>query len=302
MGNKIKYNKDYESKMVKRVSAVGILGNILLVLFKLFSGIIGNSAAMVSDAIHSASDVVATLVAFIGVRASKKEADSKHPYGHERIECVASLILGSILLITGFLIGVAAFKKVIEGQNHDLKTPGVIALVAAMVSIVSKELMYRYTKHIAEKINSDAFMADAWHHRSDAFSSIGSLIGIGGAMIGFPIMDPLAGMVICIFIFKVAIDVIRVAIDKMLDTSCGEEYESKMREFILEQEGVEGVDLLRTRTFGNKIYIDAEIVVDGDLRLREAHSIAERVHNKVENNFDNIKHIMIHVNPTSEVK
>lgn len=296
MNNK-KIDDNYEQKMIKQVSAVGIFGNVLLVIFKLFAGIIGNSAAMVSDAIHSASDVVATLVAFIGVRASKKEADSKHPYGHERIECVASLILGSILFMTGIGIGIASVKKIILGQSDGIESPKEIALIAAIISIVTKEVMFRYTRAVAKKLNSDAFMADAWHHRSDAFSSIGSLIGIGAAMLGFKIMDPIAGLIICIFIFKIAFDVIMVAISKMLDTSCGKEYEDKMTNFISAQEGVIGVDLLRTRTFGNKIYVDAEISVDGDLRLREAHSIAERVHNEVENNFDNIKHIMIHVNP-----
>lgn len=296
MNNK-KIDDNYEQKMIKQVSAVGIFGNVLLVIFKLFAGIIGNSAAMVSDAIHSASDVVATLVAFIGVRASKKEADSKHPYGHERIECVASLILGSILFMTGIGIGIASVKKIILGQSDGIESPKEIALIAAIISIVTKEVMFRYTRAIARKLNSDAFMADAWHHRSDAFSSIGSLIGIGAAMLGFKIMDPIAGLIICIFIFKIAFDVIMVAISKMLDTSCGKEYEDKMTNFISAQEGVIGVDLLRTRTFGNKIYVDAEISVDGNLRLREAHSIAERVHNEVENNFDNIKHIMIHVNP-----
>lgn len=296
MNNK-KIDDNYEQKMIKQVSAVGIFGNVLLVIFKLFAGIIGNSAAMVSDAVHSASDVVATLVAFIGVRASKKEADSKHPYGHERIECVASLILGSILFMTGIGIGIASIKKIILGQSDGIESPKEIALIAAIISIVTKELMFRYTRAVAKKLNSDAFMADAWHHRSDAFSSIGSLIGIGAAMLGFKIMDPIAGLIICIFIFKIAFDVIMVAISKMLDTSCGKEYEDKMTNFISAQEGVIGVDLLRTRTFGNKIYVDAEISVDGDLRLREAHSIAERVHNEVENNFDNIKHIMIHVNP-----
>lgn len=296
MNNK-KIDDNYEQKMIKQVSAVGIFGNVLLVIFKLFAGIIGNSAAMVSDAVHSASDVVATLVAFIGVRASKKEADSKHPYGHERIECVASLILGSILFMTGIGIGIASVKKIILGQSDGIESPKEIALIAAIISIVTKELMFRYTRAVAKKLNSDAFMADAWHHRSDAFSSIGSLIGIGAAMLGFKIMDPIAGLIICIFIFKIAFDVIMVAISKMLDTSCGKEYEDKMTNFISAQEGVIGVDLLRTRTFGNKIYVDAEISVDGDLRLREAHSIAERVHNEVENNFDNIKHIMIHVNP-----
>lgn len=296
MNNK-KIDDNYEQKMIKQVSAVGIFGNVLLVIFKLFAGIIGNSAAMVSDAVHSASDVVATLVAFIGVRASKKEADSKHPYGHERIECVASLILGSILFMTGIGIGIASVKKIILGQSDGIESPKEIALIAAIISIVTKELMFRYTRAVAKKLNSDAFMADAWHHRSDAFSSIGSLIGIGAAMLGFKIMDPIAGLIICIFIFKIAFDVIMVAISKMLDTSCGKEYEDKMTNFISAQEGVIGVDLLRTRTFGNKIYVDAEISVDGNLRLREAHSIAERVHNEVENNFDNIKHIMIHVNP-----
>lgn len=296
MNNK-KIDDKYEQKMIKQVSAVGIFGNVLLVIFKLFAGIIGNSAAMVSDAIHSASDVVATLVAFIGVRASKKEADSKHPYGHERIECVASLILGSILFMTGIGIGIASVKKIILGQSDGIESPKEIALIAAIISIVTKEVMFRYTRAVAKKLNSDAFMADAWHHRSDAFSSIGSLIGIGAAMLGFKIMDPIAGLIICIFIFKIAFDVIMVAISKMLDTSCGKEYEDKMTNFISAQEGVIGVDLLRTRTFGNKIYVDAEISVDGNLRLREAHSIAERVHNEVENNFDNIKHIMIHVNP-----
>lgn len=296
MNNK-KIDDNYEQKMIKQVSAVGIFGNVLLVIFKLFAGIIGNSAAMVSDAIHSASDVVATLVAFIGVRASKKEADSKHPYGHERIECVASLILGSILFMTGIGIGIASVKKIILGQSDGIESPKEIALIAAIISIITKEVMFRYTRAIARKLNSDAFMADAWHHRSDAFSSIGSLIGIGAAMLGFKIMDPIAGLIICIFIFKIAFDVIMVAISKMLDTSCGKEYEDKMTNFISAQEGVIGVDLLRTRTFGNKIYVDAEISVDGNLRLREAHSIAERVHNEVENNFDNIKHIMIHVNP-----
>lgn len=296
MNNK-KIDDNYEQKMIKQVSAVGIFGNVLLVIFKFFAGIIGNSAAMVSDAVHSASDVVATLVAFIGVIASKKEADSKHPYGHERIECVASLILGSILFMTGIGIGIASVKKIILGQSDGIESPKEIALIAAIISIVTKEVMFRYTRAVAKKLNSDAFMADAWHHRSDAFSSIGSLIGIGAAMLGFKIMDPIAGLIICIFIFKIAFDVIMVAISKMLDTSCGKEYEDKMTNFISAQEGVIGVDLLRTRTFGNKIYVDAEISVDGNLRLREAHSIAERVHNEVENNFDNIKHIMIHVNP-----
>lgn len=170
-------------------------------------------------------------------------------------------------------------------------------MVAAVVSIVSKEAMYWYTRYYAKILDSTAFLADAWHHRSDALSSVGSLIGIGGAMMGVPVLDPIASVVICLCILKVAYDILKDALRKMLDTSCSEEYEAEIRTFIAGQEGVVRLDVLRTRMFGNKVFIDAEIAVDGELSLRHAHSIAEAVHDGVEQNFKNIKHIMIHVNP-----
>ena len=149
-------------------------------------------------------------------------------------------------------------------------------------------------------MNSPAFMADAWHHRSDAFSSIGSLIGVGGAMLGWPVLDSLASVVICLFILKVAYDILKDALSKMLDTSRGEEYEAHLREYVLAQEDVLGVALLQSRTFGNRVYIDLVIQVDGELKLRDAHAIAERVHSCVERDFPDIKHIMIHVDPAEE--
>ena len=172
-----------------------------------------------------------------------------------------------------------------------------IALAAAIVSIVGKEAMYWYTRHYALLIHSSAFLADAWHHRSDAFSSIGSLIGIAGAMLGFPVLDSVASVVICLFILKVSYDIIKDAVTKLLDTSCGAEYEEKLRRFVAGQNGVEGVDLLHTRMFGNKVYIDLEIEVNGDKTLREAHAVAERVHTDVEGAVPEVKHVMIHVNP-----
>lgn len=285
------------NKIFNQISMVGIFGNILLTAFKLFAGIVSNSGAMISDAIHSMSDVFATFIAWLGVRFSAKEADAAHPYGHERMECVASLVLGTILLITGIGIGLSGIEKIAAGNYEELAAPGILALIAALVSIFTKEAMYWYTKHYAEILNSAAFMADAWHHRSDALSSIGSLLGIGGAILGYPVLDPIASVVICVFILKVSYDILKDALDKMLDTSCPPEYEQKLEDFILSCQGVERLDVLHTRMFGNMIYIDAEIAVDGDLSLRDAHAIAEQIHDGVERYFENIKHIMIHVNP-----
>lgn len=288
---------EQENKMIKKVSFVGIFGNIVLTAFKLFAGIYGKSGAMVSDAVHSLSDVFATLIAFLGVKLSKQAADQRHPYGHERMECVASLILGMILLLTGLGIGKVGLENIMSGDYEKLAIPGVIALVAAIVSIVTKEAMYWYTRHYAKILNSPAFMADAWHHRSDAFSSIGSLIGIAGAMMGYPVLDSVASVVICLFILKVAYDILKDAIMEMLDTSCGEEYEKQLIDFITQQQDVVCVDMLHSRMFGNKVYVDLEIEVDGSKPLVESHAIAEQVHASVEQTFTDIKHIMIHVNP-----
>lgn len=286
-----------EKRIMRQVTAVGIAGNVVLVIFKLYAGIRGGSGAMVSDAVHSLSDVFATFVAFIGVRISRKAPDSAHPYGHDRFECLASMILGVILLCTGIGIGASGAETIISGDFGSLAAPGVIALVAAAVSIATKEAMYWYTRHYARKLNSSAFMADAWHHRSDAFSSVGSLIGIAGARMGFPVMDAIACVIICIFILKVGFGILKDAVDKMLDTSCGGKWDEGMAAFILSQPGVERVDLLQSRKFGDRIYLDVEIAVNGDMSLSDAHRIAEQVHDNVEKEHPEIKHIMIHENP-----
>ena len=283
--------------IVNRVTSIGIIGNVILSLFKFLAGIFGHSSAMISDAIHSLSDVLATFIAWLGIRLSMQAPDREHPYGHERLECVASLLLGAILFGTGLMIGLSGLKTILAGHYEELQAPECIALIAAVVSIATKEGMFWYTRHYAKVLNSAAFMADAWHHRSDALSSIGSLIGIGGAMLGFPILDPLASVAIAVCIIKVAYDILKDAVSKMLDTACSSEYEKKLADFISAQDGVDRLDVLHTRMFGNKIYIDAEISVDGDKSLTDAHEIAESVHTQVEKHFDNIKHIMIHVNP-----
>lgn len=291
-----------EEIAVRKMSAVSLIGNTILSVFKLAAGAIGRSPAMISDAVHSMSDVFSTFIAMIGVKLASRKADRDHPYGHDRFECVASIILCGILLAAGVGIGWGGLQTIIGGDYDSIEVPGLIALIAALVSIITKEWMFRYTKHYAQMINSSAFMADAWHHRSDALSSVGALIGIGGAMLGFPVTEPIAEVVICLFIVKAAVDIFRDALNKMLDTSCSTEYEAQLTEFVASQPGVVRVDLIRTRKFGSKVYIDAEIAADGDISLREAHNIAENVHNAVEENFSDIKHIMIHVNPADETE
>lgn len=287
-------------KIANRVSFITILGNVALSVLKLLAGIIAHSSAMISDAIHSASDVFSTFVVIIGIRLASKQPDKEHPYGHERLECVAAILLSMVLFITGLGIGIEALKNILQGSSGNLQMPGILALIAAIVSIVSKEGMYWYTRHYAKKIDSSALMADAWHHRSDAFSSVGALIGIGGARLGFPVMDPIASLVIFVFIAKASYDIFKSAMDKMVDHACDEETEQQIYACVMENENVIGIDMLQTRIFGNKIYVDVEIQVNGQYTLQEAHGIAETVHDDIEHHFPKVKHIMVHVNPAAQ--
>ena len=286
-----------EKAISAKLASIGVAGNVALSAFKLVAGIFGNSSAMISDAVHSLSDVFATAIAYVGVRLSKREADETHPYGHERFECVASLALGIILAFTGLAIGLSSVESIASGTYLDAATPGMLALVAAVVSIVVKEAMFWYTRHWARVLDSSAFMADAWHHRSDALSSIGALLGIGASMLGFAAGDAIASLVICVIILKVAFDVLKDALNNMTDTPCDREFEREIETCIEGVDGVVRIDELRTRKFGNRVYVDAEIAVDGQLPLVQAHSIAEAAHNAVESDFPTVKHIMIHENP-----
>lgn len=284
-------------QIAMQVSANSIAVNLMLSIFKLIAGLLASSGAMISDAIHSASDVFSTIIVIIGVKISGKASDEDHPYGHDRFECVASIILAILLGVTGVGIGLTGVQKLTAGHYDTLAVPGVLALAAAVISIVVKEIMYWYTRNAAKKINSGALMADAWHHRSDALSSVGALVGIAASRMGYPLMDPLASLVICVFIEKAALDIFKDAINKMVDKACDEDTEQAIRECAEKQPGVIRVDMLKTRVFGNKIYVDLEIGADGNETLRDAHAVAERVHDHIEKEFPKVKHIMVHVNP-----
>ena len=286
-------------KMAMKVSYVSIVANVLLTVFKLIAGLVAHSGAMVSDAVHSASDVFSTFVVIIGIKISAKDSDKEHPYGHERMECVAAIILATILCITGLGIGRVAIMDIVSGSEN-IVLPGPLALVAAVGSIVVQEAMYWYTRYYAKKIDSSALMADAWHHRTDAMSSVGALVGIFFARHGFPVMDAIASLIICVLIVYAAYEIFKDAVGKMVDKACDDETEGSIRTLVLHQEGVLGIDLLRTRMFGNKIYVDLEICADGEKTLRESHEIAEQVHDRIEQNIPKVKHIMVHVNPARE--
>lgn len=281
-----------------RVSAVSIIVNLLLSLLKLLAGIFARSGALISDAVHSASDVFSTFVVMIGVVLSRRKPDKEHPYGHERIECVASVILAVVLAATGIGIGYKGVEAIISsGRGEELAVPGALALAAAAISIIVKELMFHYTARTAKRINSGALMADAWHHRSDALSSVGSFAGVLGARMGLPILDPIASLVICLFIEKAALDIFMDAVDKMVDKACPEDIAEKMKSTILSAEGVIGIDEFRSRLFGSRIYVEVDIVMDSSISLIEAHNTAELVHDTIEKEFPSVKHCMVHVNP-----
>ena len=284
-------------QIAMRVSRLTILWNTVLSAVKLLAGILAHSGAMVSDAVHSLSDVFSTIIVMIGVRAAGKASDKEHPYGHERMECVAAIVLAVVLLLTGLMIGYQGIEHISSAQSGELQAPGLLALAAAVLSIAVKEAMYHYTIRAARAIESDALRADAWHHRSDALSSIGALIGIAGARLGLPVLDPIASLVICLFIGKAAYDIFRDAIRKMVDQSCDDATEAAIRNCALGHAGILSVDQLMTRQFGSRIYVEMEISVDGGLPLQEAHAIAEQVHDDIEKEFPKVKHIMIHENP-----
>lgn len=283
--------------IANRVSTVSIIINIILSAIKVAAGIIAHSTALISDAVHSLSDVLSTFAVIAGVNLGERAADKGHQYGHERIESVFGIVLSMLLFITGVGIGITAVKAIATGSYKTAEIPGLLALAAAFLSITVKEWMYHYTVRAAKKISSTALKADAWHHRSDALSSIGSFVGVLFARMGYPVCDPIAGIIICLFIVKAAWDIFYEAINQIVDKAADDETYNKICSVILAQEGVIGIDSLKTRLFGSRMYVDVEIQCNGEWTLYEAHYVAERVHYKIEESFPDVKHCMVHVNP-----
>ena len=277
-----------------RTILITVVMNIFLSLIKLLAGFIGHSTSMISDGVHSLSDVISSIGVFIGLRISQKPADIDHPYGHEKFEAVLSKILAFILFLTGLSIGYSAIETIVSSSYI---IPKMMTIWAALLSIGVKEWMYHYTIRQAKKIESTALAADAWHHRSDSLSSIGALIGIIGARLGFPILDPLAALVITLIILKVAIEIFVEATNQVIDKAASPELVNEIIQQIQSVNGVLAIDSLKTRVHSNRIYVDLQISVEATLSLIEAHTIAEAVHYQLEQNIHKIKHCTVHVNP-----
>jgi len=287
-----------KEQQAMKAGIITIIVNIILTTFKVIAGIAGSSTAMIADAMHSFSDLYTTAIVMIGIKLAGRKADKDHPYGHERLECVAAILLSAVLAFTGGAIGWMGIRQILSREyGGEMGVPGVIALVAAIVTLAVQGLQYLYKRGVAKRIESTALMADAWHHLSDALSSVGSFLGILGARMGFPILDPIAAIVICLVVLKVAVDVFREAISKMTDKACDAATEDEMRHIVMTHEAVAGVDVLRTRLFGDRIYVELEISVCATSNVSEAHDVAHRVHDAIEGAFPKVKHCAVHINP-----
>ncbi len=285
-------------KIINKVAIVTIVVNLVLAIGKFLAGILGHSTAMVSDAVHSSSDVLSTLIVLIGARIAVKNEDKDHNYGHDKFESIASIMLAMLLFATALALGWTGIKSIAAAaKGGDFVKPSLAALIAAVVSIVVKEGMYWYTIYYAKKLDSQALKADAWHHRSDAFSSVAGFAGILGAMLGVYVLEGIATVLIALLIVKVSYDIVKVVIKQLTDHAAPETLVSKIYKTINDDEEVKKIDLLKTRISGSIIYVEAEIAVDSNLNIVQAHEIAQRVHDKIESSFEEVRHIVIHVNP-----
>ena len=290
-------NNSKSEEVAVKVSCANIVCNAALSMIKLFAGIFAYSGAMISDAINSISDVFSSVIVIIGVKVANKESDREHQYGHERFECVTEIILAIILLVTALFIGHEGIELIVSGKYKNIKTPKLFALYVAGISIVMKEIMFTFTFHYAKKLKSSALKGVAWDNQSDVLLTSCVFISIITTRFGFPRFDVISRLIIALLILKVAYGIFKDSIGKMVDRSCSEEFEKEILSCVLEVAGVMSVDLLKTRVFGNKIYVDVEIGIDAQTILEQSHEIAQGVHNVIESRFSDVKHIMVHVNP-----
>lgn len=286
---------------ISRVTLVGSVVNLLLVGVKAVAGIVGHSAAMISDAVHSLSDFITDIVVLIFVRISAQPQDEDHDYGHGKYETLATLLIGLALAAAAIGIVVSGATKLAHWlQGEPLQTPGRIALWAALISIAVKEILFQYTCIKGRKLNSPALEANAWHHRSDALSSIGAAIGIGGAILLGPrwaVLDPLASIVVGAMLVKVAWDLLGPSFGELTDSSLPAETEQEMLEIIKAVPGVQDPHNLRTRRIGNRIAAEVHIRLDGSQTLKDAHDKATDVESRFKARFGSQSHIIVHMEP-----
>lgn len=291
-------NRNYK---IYRVTILGSIVNFLLLALKFTAGILGHSAAMIADAVHSLSDFITDVIVVVFVKLSTKPADDDHDYGHGKYETVATSIIGMALLVVALMLAYDGGEKILSFlQGEELCSPEPIALIAALASIVSKEWIFRVTKKVADEVDSKALEANAWHHRSDAYSSIGTAAGIGGAVVlgsQWAVLDAIAAVIVSIFIALTAIKIIRQSAGELLEESLPRETEQRILEIIAEDKAVSDIHNLRTRRIGNRIAIEMHLRLPGSMPLDEAHEHASMIERRLRAEFGANTHIMLHLEP-----
>jgi cation diffusion facilitator family transporter len=295
----IEHRNASEQKIITKVSIWTMILNFILASMKIIMGIIGRSSAIISDAVNSISDVVTALAVMIMGRFSRKEKDVDHQYGHEKYESMVSVFIGIALLLTAFEIGRTACENIYYyfAENRDIVPPTYIALIAGFATIAIKEGMYHYTKFNAKKAHSPSLEAMALDHRSDEFSALAAIIGIVGSMLEIHILEPIASIIICLFIVKLGLGIIKTGFSQVVDQAADQATIDKIKMIVANQAGIIQLDDLKTRIFGMRLFVDMEIAVDQKLSITEAHNIAHVLHDEIESSIPNVKHCMIHVNP-----
>lgn len=291
-------------KEIYKVTLVGSVVNAVLIILKFLAGFLGRSSAMVADAVHSLSDFVTDVIVLVFVHIAGRPKDKSHDYGHGKYETFATMIIGIILILAGIALMINGIELIIKSlQGHELPKPTYLALIIALVSILSKEILYRYTMRAGIKLNSQAVRANAWHHRSDAISSLGTLVGVAGAMFlgnRWRILDPMAAVVVSLFIIKSGYDIMKPAVGDLLEHSLPEDEENKIREIVKGVEGIYNVVNLRTRRVGNTVVIDLSAKMDGRMTLCEAHDKVSEAEHQLRHAFGQDTIISIHMEPVSE--
>ena len=292
---------DKRERTIYRTTLLGTVINSILIILKFLAGILGRSSAMVADAVHSLSDFITDIIVLVLVKIAGKPRDKGHEYGHGKFETLATVIIGLFLIFAGvglMINGIDLMVKSINGTP--LPRPGYLALIIAIVSIISKEWLYHFTAKKGREVNSQAVIANAWHHRSDAISSIGTLIGIAGAMFlseHWRILDPAAAIVVSLFIIKSGYDIIKPSIDELLEASLPEEQEAEITRIVTAIPGIKNIHNLRTRRIGNEIAVDLHAKMDGNLSLSAAHAIATLAEKAIKQRFGENSFINIHMEP-----
>lgn len=291
-----------EEIIIRNNTQLTMGSNAFLAVIKLFAGIYGNSSVLISDAINSLSDIATNIVVYISAKLSKKESDKEHPYGHEKIDSLISIFLGVALLITAFEVGKNAIITLVQYFNVslDIAKPKVIVLVVAFITIGLKEFLFRKTKKDAKKARSQALLAQAWDHRSDTIATAGAVIGILGAMFGYGYLDPIASILISLFILRLGIKIIIAGIHQVVDRAADEETQKQIIKLVSSHPEVKKLDELKTRITGMKLFVDLEISMDSKKSLEYCHRVAEEIHEQIESEIPEVIHCMVHINPFYE--